>query len=557
MAQKLFKALNREISGLHEAAFLLAIFAVAAKVLALIRDRFLAHYFGASADLDIYYAAFRIPDFLYVSIASLVASSVLIPFFVEKLEKKQDAERFFNSIFTLFFCMMTVSSIIIFFLMPFLARGVAPGFIGAQHEQLVLLSRIILFSPFLLGLSGLFASVTQSLRRFFIYAIAPILYNVGIIVGIIVLYPVFGLPGLAYGVVLGAFLHMIIQLPVLINHAFVPKLYFRFNFSDIKDVLTLSLPRAFTISVYHITILVLTALASLMIEGSITIFNLSFNLQAIPLSIIGLSYSVAAFPTLSKLFSNGQTEEFKDYVISAMRHIIFWSFPALVLFIVLRAQIVRTIFGTGAFGWNETRLTAAALALFAVSIAAQSLILLLVRGYYAAGKTKSPFIVNSISSLLTIFLAIVFVKLFNSNISVRYFFETLLRVSNVEGSLILALPLAFSIGQLFNVGLLWIVFVRDFSISSHELYLVLRQSFYSSIMGGFAAFHALRIFDDIFDVNTFWGIFLQGALSGMVGILVGILILKLMGSTELREISISLRKKFWREKPILPDQEEL
>ncbi len=567
MVQRLFKFFSQEISGLHEAAFLLAVFALGSKALALFRDRLLAHNFGASAELDVYYAAFRIPDFLYVSLASLVASAVLIPFIVERLPDRLRAKIFFQRMFTLFFWTMAAASIIGFFLMPFFAKIIAPGFSAADRDALIAISRIMMASPFLLGLSGLFASVTQSLRSFFIYALAPLLYNLGIVFGIIFLYPLFGLSGLAYGVLLGAAFHMLVQLPVLLSNGFIPSLTFSFDWKEIKEVFLLSFPRTITVSVSHLVILVLTAGASLMEEGSIAVFNLSYNLQAVPLSVIGISYSVAAFPTLTRLFSNGDRGAFVAQILSAARHIVFWSFPVLVLFIVLRAQIVRTIFGTGEFGWAETRLTAAALALFALSIIAQSLVLLFVRGYYAAGFTKKPLVINLFSSALVIVFAVLLLLAFGFNDFFKYFIESLLRVSGIEGTAVLMLPLAFSLGMLVNGALLWFVFTRDFEPVSldgaahkeyGELSVTLRHSFSASVIAGFVAFQFLRVFDDIFDLNTFWGIFAQGSLSGALGIFAGIFVLFLMGNNELREVSSALSRRFWRRaRPIAPDQMDL
>lgn len=567
MVSRLLKLFSEEISGLHEAAFLLAIFALGSKALALFRDRLLAHNFGAGVDLDVYYAAFRIPDFLYVSLASLVASAVLIPFIAERLHDRERAQLFFHRMFTLFFFSMAFLSIGAFLFMPALAKMVAPGFSGEEQEMLIALSRVMMVSPFFLGLSGLFASITQTLRRFFVYALAPILYNAGIIAGIVFFYPLFGLAGIAYGVLLGAALHMSIQLPVLLANGFIPKFTLSFDWRETKEVFLLSFPRTLTVSVSHLTILILTAAASLMAEGSIAVFNLSYNLQSVPLTVIGISYSVAAFPTLARLFSNGERSAFVAQIMNAARHIIFWSFPVLILFIVLRAQIVRTILGTGEFGWAETRLTAAALALFAVSIIAQSLVLLFVRGYYVAGYTKKPLVINLLSSALVVVFAVLLLLAFGTSAFFRYFIESLLRVSDVEGAAVLMLPLAFSLGMLANVLLLWFVFKRDFeSLSENgaarreyeELAVTFRHSFSASVIAGFVAFQFLRVFDDIFNLNTFWGIFAQGSLSGTLGLIAGILVLWLVDNGELREVRGALRKLLRRRAiPIAPDQTDL
>src|SRR3989338_2691194 len=215
-----------------------------------------------------------------------------------------------------------------------LLSKIFPGF-SAQSESLIGLSRILLLSPILLGISNLFGSLTQSRNRFFIYALSPLLYNFGIILGIIFLYPNFGLQGLTWGVVLGALLHMAIQLPSLIHLKLLPKLTFAPDFKKVRQLIILSLPRTITLSINHIAIFFLLSLASLMSVGSVSVFSLAFNLQSVPLSIIGVSYSLAAFPTLSRLFSSGEKEKFFSEILSSARHIIFWSVPVMVFFIVL------------------------------------------------------------------------------------------------------------------------------------------------------------------------------------------------------------------------------
>lgn len=301
MVDRLLKMFNREWSGLHEAAFLLAGTAFFSQALGLVRDRLLAHQFGAGEKLDIYYAAFRVPDLIYASVASFVAVTVLIPFLLERMEQgekkggkvgeQKGAKEFINSIFTSFVLLMTVVSAIVYLAVPYFGRSIVPGFSPAAYDQYILLTRILLLSPFLLGISNLFGSVTQSLRRFFVFAAGPILYNLGIIVGIVFLLPKFGLVGVVAGVVLGALLHLSIQLPVLISEHIVPRFTFRINWFDVKRVVLLSIPRTIALSATQIATIVLVQFASKIEVGSIAVFTLAMNLQSIPLSIVGMSYS--------------------------------------------------------------------------------------------------------------------------------------------------------------------------------------------------------------------------------------------------------------------------
>ena len=312
----------------------------------------------------------------------------------------------------------------------------------------------------------------------------------------------------------------------------------------------LSLPRTLALSAANFSIIILLSVASQIATGSIAVFTLAMNLQSIPLAIIGMSYSVAAFPTLAKLWTKGNHAEFLEQIVIAMRHIMFWSFPAIILFIVLRAQIVRTILGSGAFDWTATRLTSAALALFAISVVAQNLVLLLTRAYYAMGKTKLPLVANMIGAVTIVSASFVLLSLFQSHPILRYFAEGLLRVSDIPGTSILMLPLAYSLGMLLNVFLLLFFLKKEFAqvlLATKEAFL---HSFTTSIVVGFVAYHGLQAFAYVFDPDTFIGIFLQGFSAGLVGIFSGVFLLRLMENKELKEIRASLHKKFWKALPI-------
>ncbi len=557
---RLLRVINREWSGLHEAAFLLAGTAVLSQALGLVRDRMLASTFGASNSLDIYYAAFRVPDFLYASIASFVAVTVLIPFLLARMEHDHggaSARKFINSVFTAFALAMVVCCSAAYLLMPKLAQYIVPGFSLAAQEEFVTLSRILLLSPLLLGVSNLFGAVTQSLRRFFVFAAGPILYNIGIIIGIVFLLPSYGLAGVVYGVLIGALLHVLVQLPVLFVEGIIPRATLHIDFSIVRAVTKLSIPRTIALSATHLATMVLIALASQIEEGSIAVFIFAMNLQSIPLSIVGMSYSVAAFPTLARLWTVGNKQEFMEQIVTATRHIVFWSFPAIVIFIVLRAQIVRTILGSGAFDWTATRLTAAALALFAISVVAQNLVLLYTRSFYAMGKTRTPLIANVTGAVLVVVSTYVLLALFQNEPTFRYFAETLLRVSDTPGSSVLMLPLGYSLGMFANVFLLFYFMGKvspGFGVHVRKAFL---HSFTASVMMGFVAYHGLQIFSYVFDLNTFSGIFYQGVAAGVIGILAGVFLLLLMENTELKEVRASLRHKFWKSKPIASEPESL
>ena len=495
-----------------------------------------------------------------MSVASLASVTVLIPFLVEKLgshEGRKSAEKFFNDIFTVFIATMCIVSLILIVVMPYIAPYLAPGFSPSELAQLVPVSRIMLLSPIFLGFSNMLGSITQLFRRFFVYALSPVFYNVGILIGIFFILPHFGVMGLAAGVVIGALLHLSIQLPVIFHERFFPRFSFNINFSDIKRVVLISLPRTLTLSLNSLTILILIALASKMPQGSISIFNFAFNLQSVPLGIVGVSYSVAAFPTLVKTYAE-KSKVFTDTLITAARQITFWSLPIITFAIVLRAQIVRLVLGSGQFTWTDTRLTAAALAIFVISIFAESIMLLLVRAYYAAGNTKTPLVINILATIATIIFAYAFLWFFHSYPWAESMLESFLRIQGLPGIDILILVLAYSLGTILNLFIFWWIFERDFpGISLKSFNRTFWKTSLASIVMGLVSYGVLSTLGPELQLSTFWGVFAHGISAGFAGLVAGLIVLKLLKSEELEVLHKSLHRKFWKADVIAPEQREL
>jgi len=557
---KLLRIFSKEYGNVNQAALLLGFFAFLSQLLALFRDRSIAHFIGPSPALDSYYAAFRVPDLIFICIASLASITVIIPFLVAKMDGEKvtaEARKYLNDIFTVFLCVMVLVSFFAFLLMPKLAPFIAPGFTPLYQAKVVMLSRIMLLSPILMGLSNLFGTVTQLFRKFFIYSLSPVFYNIGIITGVLFFYPFFGIYGLALGVAFGAFMHFGVQALSSHGSGFTPGFSLKINFQDIKQVALTSLPRTMGMAFNNIALICIIALASFLKSGSISIFNFAFNLQSVPLNIIGISYAVAAFPTLAKSVSAGKMDEFKKHLKSAGRAIVFWSLPVIFLFIVIRAQIVRVILGSGSFSWENTRLVAACLAIFSVSIVAQGMITLLSRAYYANGDTKRPLIVNFSCSMVIIILSYVFIHLFENVLLFRFFIESALKVSDIPGTEVLMLPLAYAIGTILNAIVHWIFVRKDFMKGESFITKTFFQSLGASFFLGLVAYVFLNIFSPIFGTNTFIGVFMQGFLSGILGIGAAILVLYLLGSEELTDVLKALRSRFWKAKIIAPSQEVL
>ncbi|MDE1965818.1 MAG: oligosaccharide flippase family protein [Patescibacteria group bacterium] len=541
MVRNILNRIAAPIRGLHEAAYVLALLALLSQILALVRDRLLAAAFGAGGTLDIYYAAFRIPDFLFATVASLLSLYALMPV-LSRLEEEHPGRMlsFLRQALVLFFVGMGIVGVVAFIAAPWLSHVIAPGFTGATESQLVLLTRILLLQPILLGASNLLANLTQMRNRFLLLAVSPLLYNIGIIIGVVALYPLFGIAGLGWGVILGAFMHMALQVPYFSSERSTARLPLSESLRYLREVLALSVPRTFALASSQISLVILTAIASFFAAGSIAVFMLAYNLQAVPIAIIGVSYSVAAFPTLARLYAKGERGEVSRHVETALRHLLFWSIPATVLTIVLRAELVRVILGAGAFDWSATRLTAAALALFVVSLVAQNVTLLIARTYYAAGNSKKPLYYGIVDIVVSVGSALALAALFHASSATRLFIESLLRVDSLPGTTVLMLALGYALGSIGEAAVGYVFFVRDFAIPQKRIRRLVFQSFGASVIGGGIAYLALAALGGGI-LSTTLGVFFAGLIAGIAGIAATVLLLHYLGNEELGEAYRALR----------------
>jgi putative peptidoglycan lipid II flippase len=543
MVRRVLDLVYKEVSGLHQAAYVLALFAFGSQLLALVRDRILANQFGADAILDVYYAAFRIPDLLFVLFASLVSVYVLLPFVSTYASHGQSerARSLLGQIMTLFLVGYVLLAGVVALSAPYLMPWLYPGI--SDQALLVSVTQVLLLQPIFLGLSSLCGVITQYHSRFVLHAISPLVYNVGIIFGILALYPTMGLAGVAVGVVLGAMGHLLVQLPLVRNSEFRFRPQGTFEWPVLRTVIVNALPRAVTLSLNQVVLLVLISMGTAMAVGSVAVFQFAFNLQSVPLAIIGVSYSVAAFPTLAKLFAGNDLEKFQRHIVTALRHIIFWSVPVIALCVVLRAQLVRVILGSGAFDWEDTRLTAAVFAILIISLVAHGINLLLIRALYAGGDTKSPLVVSLLTTFATIGFAFWLHALYLANNAFQSLVAQALRVSDVAGTEVLVLAVAYALGTWLQLALYVALIHYRFAVPWGAPLLVSLHATLAAIVGGVAAYVTLNVMALYVDIDTFVGIFTQGIIAGAVGVVAIIATYALLHSPELREMSAAISRR--------------
>lgn len=536
--------LTIEVRGLHAAAYILALSSLTSSVLALLRDRLLAHVFGAGAQLDLYYAAFRIPDMVFIGVGALVSAYMLIPEIARRDEEGQ--KRYLDTILVGYSILVAIVGVVAAAAASTILHTFFPLFSAETLVQLTTLSRILLLQAVFLGFSNIAAALTQYKHRYTLYAISPIVYNLGIMFGAVVLFPQYGINGLIWGVVIGAALHFAIQIPSIIGDGFfrhIPR------FGEPRafiETVRLSLPRALALSMNQIAFFGLLALAGTLGAGSISVFMFAYNLQAAPLAIIGVSYATAAFPTLAYAFSRGESNEYLTQVAIAARQILFWSLPMIALMIVLRAHIVRAILGTGSFDWTDTRLTAALLALFSISLAAQGLTLLLIRALYAAGKTFIPFLVSTLTASLTIIFGVWFLTILSNDANTN-FIEAFLRIQDLKGTNVIALAIAYSTSSLVGAIILGLYFAGRFGRFFFEVGRAWWEALTAALAAGLTAYITLNIIGDVTLSTSLAEVVVKGGAAAIIGLIAASVTYYLLGNLEFAENVAALRKRIWRD----------
>lgn len=541
------RLLNVQTKSLGMAAGILGIFSLSNSVLALFRDRLLASKFGAGADLDVYFAAFRIPDFVYGVLIAGGIISVFLPVLSEYFNKgEKEGWQFANLVLSSFAVLLLIICSVLFIFAPFILKIIVPGFSGQNLDKVVGLTRIMLLSPIFFVLSSILSGVLHYFHRFLAYSLAPILYNLGIIFGILFLTEFFGLYGLALGVVLGAFLHFLIQLISLILAGFKFYPVFDFKNSGLKKIFALSFPRSIGSMVSNFNLFFVTALASTFTTGSLAVLTFANNIQSFPVSLIGVSFATASFPMLSKSWAEGNSSQFSKRFNSAVRHILFLITPLVLMLFLLRAQIVRIILGAGQFGWRDTQLTAACLGISAVSIFSLSIIPLLYRSFYSALDTKTPVIIAFFSVFSNIVMAFLFTNLLSFPNIFRDVLASFLKIQNLDNIEVVGLSLALAISSLLQLSLLAFFFkkkVGDFGIG--EILNSLKKIITASISMAAVVYFSLYFISEFLSTKYFIGIFSQMISAVIIGVLVYLISAHLLKSSELKTIYENFFKRIF------------
>ncbi|HKO34617.1 MAG TPA: murein biosynthesis integral membrane protein MurJ [Candidatus Limnocylindria bacterium] len=480
---------------LATASLILTVAALASRLLGWIRLLVIGSQFGASRELDAYFAAFRIPDAIFQLVVAGALSAALIPVFASYRARGQEAEawRLASSIINLVVIALAGLSLLMAIFAPLLVPIVAPGFDAPTTELTIRMTRVMLLSPVLIGMGAVVSGILNSYERFAVPSLAPLAYNLVIILAAIFLAPVMGVEGLAVGVAIGSLAHLVIQLPELGKVGQRYDLTIGLRQPGVLKVALLMGPRMLGLAAGQLNFIVSTILASGLPAGSLTAYNYAFQLSQIPVGVLGVSVAVALFPTLSRDAALGHVGEIRRQVATSLRVLIFIAAPLTAAMIVLAEPITAVFFQYGLFSAQSTALTASALAFFAIGLVAHIVVHVLTRAFYAMQDTRTP-----------VLWAIVAVAI---NVPLMAW---LVGPMGVVG---LALALSVS-ASLEVIGLLWALHSRIESIEGAS---VLRSAARSAVGAGAAA---LTMLGGLTLVETWLPALLEGGITRLLVVVV-------------------------------------
>ena len=504
------------------AAFVIFFSVAISRILGLIRYRLLASYFGDDIKLlDSFIAASVLPDAIFEVLIFGTIALAFIPVFSQYLsrDKLQKAWQLSSTMISFGLLIFVILTILIMISADYIAPVIAPGLVSKDPTTQVLIARlmrIMLIGQAFFVISIFLTGILQSFQRFLIPAIASIFYNVGIIISIVFLVPVFGIYAPAFGMVLGALLHLLVQLPLALSLGFRFSLRLDFKDKDVRQMLSLMWPRSITLALMRASDIINIALASIAVVGSIVAFNFAQVLQFVPISLFAGSLAQAALPSLSIEFNAKRLNQFNKLFTQSFHQILFLILPAAAILAILRIPVVRLVFGAREFPWEITVLTGQTLIAFSLGIAAQAVILLLTRGFYAVRDSITPVKVTVFSVSLNVIFSLIFILVLKLPI--------------------IWLALAYSAAQLTNAVLLFFLLDKKVGFNKKELLLPAAKMLVIALVTAVSLYIPMKLLDQlVFDTTRTIGLILLTTVATIVGMSVYLLLSWFLG---IREVAI-------------------
>ncbi len=490
----------KENSSILSAATVIMGASLASAILGLIRTRLLITYFyNDTAVLDVFWAAFRLPDMVFQIIIVGALSSAFIPVFSKYLGNKSESSRLASSMINAIMLVMLVLTILLLIYARPLSGVIAGGFESSQLDLMANLTRIMAAAQLFFGFSSFLTGIIQSNQRFLIPALSPILYNLGIIIGIIVLGPSIGIYGPAVGVVLGAVLHLLAQLPLAHQLGFRYTPTISPKSPAVSEMMRLMGPRVLTLSLTQIEATIIVTFSSWLSTGTVTLMAIAQQLSAMPVRLIGVPIGQASLPFFAKNASSRERGELSTMVNHTILEMLYLALPLSAIVLVLRIPLVRLAYGADSFPWAETVLTGKLVAILALSIAARSLTHVLVRVFYALHNTTVPLIANLLSTII--------------NVSVSYYFLFVAQAG------ILGMAFAITVASILETIVLTAILYGYAKFSLRDLLIPLSKILLSTVVTGFALWVPLRVLDRmVFDTTRTLPLIMLTLSVGLIGI---------------------------------------
>lgn len=525
IVKKGLQALTLKQSNIFTAAFFIVATTIVGQILGLLKYRLLVAIFGASSDLGVFLASFRVPDFLFQIFITGALSTSFIPLFSEFISqnKKEEANRFSSAILSYGVAIFVVISLFVIVFAHPLAKAVAPGFSEREVALMANLMIIIQLSEVFFIIGTVFSGILQSFQHFLIPGIASALYNLGIIIGITVLSGVFhlGIYGATLGVVIGAFFFFAVQLPLLRGTGFHFKLTFHRD-EAVRRIAVLMIPRSLTLLVAQIAITANVFFASFTTSRGLVVLELAQTLMLAPVILFGQSIAQASFPSLS--LKAKEPQEFVSIFVSSFNQIMYLTLPISALLVVLRIPIVRLFFGASRFDWDATVSTGLTLALLGISIAAQSAIYLFSRAFFALKDSQTPF-------FITLFSVVI-------NIALSYYFILVLKLP------VYYLGIAFTLGNIISFILLLITLNAKIMLPKLEIVITTLKILTATLVMGVALYIPIKLLDQlVFDTTRTVNLLILTGIASTTGLVAYIFFTWLLDIKEAYYI-IAVAKQF-------------
>jgi len=520
-----------------------------AKVISLLQTFIIAQAFGVGSELDAYVAANRIPELIVILISGGALTHAFIPIFSGFLARGdtdgawQLASHLINTIFSVALAV----SVFVFLIAPWLVPNVvAPGFDAQTTQSTIDMMRILLISTIIFSVSGIFSGILNSHQHFLLPAVAPIMFDVGILIGVIFLMPAMGVHGIAFGAVLGSLLHFGIQIPGLIHHKMRWKLELGLRNPVLWRVIRLMLPRIGGLGVFSLNFLVMNNIASRLGVGSVSALDWGWRLMQIPQTLIGTAMGIVIFPTLAALSEVGDLTGKRSAMSGALRFILITSIPSAIGLIVLGQPLI-SLLERGAFDSSASALVYSTLSMFTLGLIVHSALEVIARSFYADKDTLTPLFAALGGATINFVFAIILSEV--STVDSRLSYNLVARtfpmlgyapeIGNVSG-----LALANSLGVMFEVlSLLYLLRRRWSGIQEDALSRTVVKTLVASLIMAGVIIVVDTIWRSLGISDSFVMTIIQLALEGIIGLITFIIVAIALKMDELSELWQMVRRR--------------